>query len=213
MFSSLVENQISQLIIVSYIYKMEYTKRQIEIMKAATDLISDGGIQSLTTKALAKKMNFSESALYRHFNDKTEILSSLLNYYRIGLKETIQSIFVSDTNGEEKLKKIMEYQFLHFSKNPAIVMVIFAETSFQYDEKLSNAVRNILVDKKQSIENVIKVGQEDGSIRKDISPSQLAPIFMGSMRFVILQWRLENYEFDLIKEGKKLWEAVSKLLT
>ena len=32
---------------------MEYTARQIEIINAATELINRGGIQQLTTKALA----------------------------------------------------------------------------------------------------------------------------------------------------------------
>ncbi len=92
-------------------------------------------------------------------------------------------------------------------------MVIFAETSFQYEEELSNAVRNIMINKKTRVENIIRLGQEDGSIRNDVAPEQLASIFMGSMRFTILQWRLNNYKADLKKEGELLWGAINALVS
>ena len=191
---------------------MNYTDRQIEIINAATELIDEGGIQQLTTKALALKMNFTEPALYRHFKNKSEILSSVLKYYGQMLKSKIDVIINSEDLSIVKLEKIIEFQFEHFSKHPAIVMVIFAETSFQFEKKLSNEVHNILINKKQRVESIITLGQNDGTIRKDLVPEQLASVFMGSMRFTILQWRLNNYKADLRKEGGKLWETLNCLI-
>ncbi|UKN02246.1 TetR/AcrR family transcriptional regulator [Paracrocinitomix mangrovi] len=191
---------------------MEYTSRQIEIINAATELINQGGIQQLTTKALAEKMGFSEPAIYRHFKNKTDILSSVLNYFGMGLKTKMTELIQSEDTGIEKLKQIIDFQFEHFSNHPAIVMVIFAETSFQYEEKLSSAVHKILTNKKERVVNIIQQGQKDGSIRMDIDTKQLATIFMGSMRFTILQWRLNQYKSDLIKEGDLLWKSLEKLI-
>jgi len=191
---------------------MEYTARQIEIINAATELINKGGIQQLTTKALAEKMGFSEPAIYRHFQNKTDILSSVLNYFGMGLKTKMGELVQSQVKGIDKLKQIIDFQFEHFSKHPAIVMVIFAETSFQYEEKLSSAVHNILKNKKERIVSIIQQGQKDCSIRPDVDPNQLASVFMGSMRFTILQWRLNNYSDDLKKEGTMLWQVIEKLL-
>lgn len=191
---------------------MEYTARQIEIINAATELINQGGIQQLTTKALAEKMGFSEPAIYRHFKNKTDILSSVLNYFGMGLKTKMIELIQSEVNGIEKLKQIIDFQFEHFSNHPAIVMVIFAETSFQYEEKLSKAVHNILTNKKERVEKIIEIGQLDGSIRSDVNVGQLATIFMGSMRFTILQWRLNDYGQNLRKEGEELWDTIKKLI-
>ena len=190
---------------------MEYTARQIEIINAATELINKGGIQQLTTKALAEKMEFSEPAIYRHFQNKTDILTSVLNYFGMGLKTKMGELVQSQVKGIDKLKQIIDFQFDHFSKHPAIVMVIFAETSFQYEEKLSSAVHNILKNKKERIVSIMQQGQKDCSIRPDVDPNQLASVFMGSMRFTILQWRLNNYSDDLKKEGTMLWQVIKKL--
>ncbi len=192
---------------------MEYTARQIEIINAATELINQGGIQQLTTKALAERMGFSEPAIYRHFKNKTDILSSLLNYFGMGLKTQMSELILSQDKGIEKLKQIIDFQFEHFSNHPAIVMVIFAETSFQYEEKLSSAVHNILTNKKERVVKIMEQGLADGSIRSDVDVNQLATVFMGSMRFTILQWRLNNYSSDLKKEGMLLWETLEKMIS
>jgi TetR/AcrR family fatty acid metabolism transcriptional regulator len=192
---------------------MAFTDRQIEIIKAATELIGDRGIQNLTTKNLAAEMGFSEPALYRHFKGKTEILVSVLSFYRAILKNEMSKIINGDLSGLDKLGQIMKFQFNHFNNNPAIVMVIFSETSFQYEKVLSEAVLKIMSQKKKMIEDVVKLGQKDGSIRKDCEENHLASIFMGSMRFTVLKWRLNDYRFDLINEGNSLWNTVNKLMT
>lgn len=191
---------------------MNYSDRQIEIIVAATKLISERGIQNLTTKNLAAEMGFSEPALYRHFKNKTDILKSVLLYYRHQLKIGLENILSEKTTGVEKINGLIDFQFYHFTKHPAIVMVIFSETSFQYEDSLSNTVLMLLNQKKVMLESIIQKGQQDKSIRDDIKSAQLADIIMGSMRFTILRWRLNEFNFDLIKEGKLLWIAISKLL-
>ncbi len=191
---------------------MDLTKRQIEIIQAATKLIGDKGIQNLTTKNLAAEIGFSEPALYRHFKGKTDILVSVLGFYKKSLSQGMAGILTSDSTGVEKLVEILKFQFKHFSNNPAIVMVIFAETSFQYEKRLSNVVLDVLNRKKAMLEEIIVLGQNDGSIRKDVSPEHISSVFMGGMRFTILRWRLNEYNFDLNKEAELLSNAYKTLL-
>lgn len=191
---------------------MDLSKRQIEIIEAATKLIGKGGIQSLTTKNLAAEMGFSEPALYRHFSDKNDILKSVLIYYKERLKIGLTDIIHSDLTGKEKIKSMIDFQFKHFTEFPAVIMVIFSETSFQYDSQLSNIVSEIMVQKSAMVSNIIEAGQKEGTIRFDVAPDQLATIIMGSMRFTILRWRLSNFDFNLIKEGETLWSTIDLLI-
>lgn len=191
---------------------MEFSKRQIEIIQAATVLIGDKGIQNLTTKKLAAEMNFSEPALYRHFKDKTEILKSVLIFYKGDLGIGLKKIINSNLSGLDKVNKMIEFQFNHFTKFPAVVMVIFSETSFQYDNALSKVVSDIIIQKRIMVAKIIKSGQDEGKIRIDVNAEQLATIVMGSMRLTILEWRLSNFDFSLIKKGEALWKTIECLL-
>lgn len=191
---------------------MDFTKRQTEILLAATQLIGEKGIQNLTTKNLAERMSFSEPALYRHFKNKNDILISVLLFYKGLLKKGLSEIIQSNNHSFDKIGQMIDFQFNHFSKNPAIIMVIFAETSFQYNHDLSKTVYGILTQKKTLVELIISEGQLKDEIRKDISPSQLTNLIMGSMRFTVLKWRLENYTSDIKSEGKELLNTLNKLL-
>ena len=59
---------------------MDITPRQLEIIEAAGKILTASGVSGLTIKNLAKEMQFSESAIYRHFKSKEEIIIAMLNY-------------------------------------------------------------------------------------------------------------------------------------
>lgn len=191
---------------------MEHTKRQIEIIEAATKLIGEKGIQNLTTKKLAEDVGFSEPALYRHFKNKTQILTSVLLFYKDQLKKGLNSILKSDHNSLDKISAIIDFQFDHFTKYPAVIMVIFAETSFQYNSELSKVVSTIMAQKRTLMISILESGQQNGDIRKDISAGQLCTMVMGGMRFTVLRWRLEDFSFNLKLEGNELINTYKLLL-
>ena len=56
------------------------SKRQFEIIIAAGKILTQSGVGGLTIKNLAKEMQFSESAIYRHFSSKEEIIIAMLNF-------------------------------------------------------------------------------------------------------------------------------------
>ncbi len=192
---------------------MDFTPRQIEIIEAATKLIGEKGIQNVTTKHLADEIGFSEPALYRHFKGKTEILVSVLEYFRYKMSESLAPLLEKQKTGLDKIRQLVEFQFNLFTENPAIIMVIFAETSFQYDKTLSATVNKLLNQKKQLAVNIINEGVSDGSIRDDINVDQLMSIILGSMRFNVLQWRLSKFQFDLNQKGVELCQTINLLIT
>ena len=191
---------------------MDFTTRQVEIIEAATKLIGEKGIQNVTTKHLAEEIGFSEPALYRHFSGKTEILVSVLEYFREKMRNGLDPLLAKQESGLEKVHQLIKYQFNIFTSNPAIIMVIFAETSFQYDKKLSKIVSKLLQQKKQLVINILNEGVSDGSIRNDADVEQLTSIILGSMRFNVLQWRLSNFDFDMNLKGAELWKTLNLLL-
>lgn len=190
---------------------MKLTNRQLEIIQAATKLVGEKGIQNLTTKNLAAEIGFSEAALYRHFKNKNVIILTILKYYQEEIKGVMSGIIQNNDSGLEKLESFITFLFNRFVQNPAIIMIIFAETSFQNEVQLSEQVHSILKQKKMVFEQVILAGQDDGSIRDDISNKQLATIYMGSLRLTVLRWRLSDMGFDLMKEGEILWSTLSKI--
>lgn len=192
---------------------MNFSERQIQIIEAATKRIDKYGIQELTTKNLAADIGLSEAALYRHFKSKNDILLGMLSYFIIGMKEKINSIIQDEKNSPpEVIKAIFNNQLNTFIKNPAIVSVIFSEGIFQFNGTLSNKLSEMMDLMHKKISSLIKKGQDEGSFNKLLSPNITTTMIMGSMRMVVLKWKLSGNKSNLVKDGQAMLNGILKMI-
>ena len=73
-----------------------HTERQNQIIEESIKLIHNQGIQGMTIKNISNAIGLTEAAIYRHFKSKDEILSTILDDFRINLETISQAIRVSD---------------------------------------------------------------------------------------------------------------------
>ena len=191
----------------------DFTERQIEIMEAATIRIDKFGIQELTIKNLASDLNLSEAALYRHFNSKNEILLGLLTYFILEMNERLALILRDkEKHPSELLKKIFMSQLNTFAQKPAIVGVIFSEGIFQFNKELSDKISTMMSLMQKNINALIVRGQNDGVYGKLLGADTITTIIMGSMRMVVLKWKLSGNKSNLINDGKNVLNGILKML-
>ncbi|MBL7800746.1 MAG: TetR/AcrR family transcriptional regulator [Chitinophagales bacterium] len=191
----------------------DFTERQIEIMEAATLRIDKFGIQELTIKNLASDLSLSESALYRHFKSKNEILLGLLTYFILEMNERL-AVIIEDKEKQpsELLKKIFVSQLNTFVKKPAIVSVIFSEGIFQFNKELSDKVSTMMALMQKNISALITRGQNEGVYAKLLGPDTITTIIMGSMRMVVLKWKLSGNKSNLVNDGKNVLNGLLKMI-
>ncbi|MCB0482429.1 MAG: TetR/AcrR family transcriptional regulator [Flavobacteriales bacterium] len=190
-----------------------FTERQIEIMEAAARRIDSSGIQELTIKTLSADLNLSEAALYRHFKGKNQILLGLISYYIMKMSERIALILNDDQKKpSELLREIFASQLNTFVQTPSIVSVIFSEGIFQFNHELSDKISGMMALMQQNINSLITKGQTQGVYSKLLSSEAITTIIMGSMRMVVLKWKLSGNKSDLVKDGKGILNGVLKMI-
>jgi len=189
-----------------------FTKRQKEIIDTAIELIAEKGIQELTIKNLSKKIGIAESAIYRHFSSKLDILLGILTLFRQSKEQMNKELSELGASPSEKLKQMMQRRFVYFSSNKAIAAVIFSEELFRSDRRLSEQVYQIMQHNQQAIVNIITAGQRANEFRNDVPAKEMAFLITGALRLVVTRWRIAEYGFDLKKEGQSLWETIEKLI-
>lgn len=191
----------------------DFTDRQIEIMEAATLRIDQFGIQELTIKNLSADLNLSEAALYRHFKSKNDILLGLLTYFILEMNDRISQIMSNDNqHPSDILKQIFTSQLNTFVKKPAIVSVIFAEGIFQFNKELLNKVSEMMALMQTNINLLVSKGQEQGVYSNVLGKDALTTIIMGSMRMVVLKWKLSGNTSNLVKDGTNVLNGLLKML-
>ncbi len=188
------------------------SERQKQIIEQAIKIIDKNGIQGLTIKNLSKGIGISEPAIYRHFGSKTEIISAILDR----LLETAN--YFSTINKRvkgpalEKIKFLINKLVENFSKNPALISVIFAEDIFKNQNILKNKIIFILNKNEESIEEILETGKKEGNIAKDFDTKSLALIIMGSLRLLVKRWHISDFEFNLQDNANELVHTLTKLI-
>lgn len=194
--------------------KHVFTDRQIQIMEAATARIDRFGIQELTIKNLAADLNLSEAALYRHFKSKNDILTGILDYFILEMKQRIGGIIGQETSEpQDILRQIFNSQLNSFVQRPSIVSVIFSESIFQFNSELSQKVSEMMGIMQTSISKLVENGQKNQKINTLINHDALTTIIMGSMRMVVLKWKLSGNKSQLVKDGLNVLNGLLKLIS
>ena len=188
------------------------TERQKEILDTALDLISQKGIQGLTIKNLSKKIGISEPAIYRHYENKTEILLKILNLFKESSGSIFEEALHSDPGAIHKIERLFSRHFSKFAENPTLVSVIFSEEIFRSEPALIEKIAEVINRNSQILRKVIVAGQERGEIRNDLVAGHIAIIIMGSLRLFVKQWKFSGYNFNLEQEGQKLIDSVKILI-
>ncbi|MBK8622265.1 MAG: TetR/AcrR family transcriptional regulator [Saprospiraceae bacterium] len=184
--------------------------RQIEIIAAAGKILSTSGISGLTIKNLAKEMQFSESAIYRHFTSKEEIIVAMLEYLAHDMDMRYMQVTNSDHDALQKFKMIFENQFSFFEKNPYFVVAVFSDGLMDESAKINETILKLMSVKMKHLMPIISEGQHKNVFTNAITSEELIHIVMGTFRLLMFKWRVANFQFDIIRNGNNM---VQSLLT
>jgi AcrR family transcriptional regulator len=188
-----------------------FSERQQQIIKTAIKLIADKGIQNLTIKNLSKEIGISEPALYRHFDNKLEILKAVIGYFQITMKPALTKL-KENSNSLSKIESFILEHLRIIRENPDFAKVIFSEANFQNHEKLIFEMNNLMKQSHKILDAVIQVGQSNNQIRTDVSVLSIVRIIIGSMRLLVTQWSMSGMIFDLETEGRQLSRDIKKMI-
>ena len=186
--------------------------RQLEIIGAAGKILTVSGISGLTIKNLAKEMKFSESAIYRHFTGKEEIIIALLKYLARNMDERYTKAISAEQTPEEKFVTLFQSQFSFFEKNPHYVVAVFSDGLMEESQRINETILEIMGVKIKHLMPIIMEGQEKKTFTNEITTDELMHIVMGTFRLQMFKWRVANFQFDIKTNGDKMIQSVLTLI-
>jgi AcrR family transcriptional regulator len=192
--------------------KTTLSDRQVEIIEASGKILMEKGIMGLTTKNLAKEMNFSESALYRHFKDKETIISLLIRFLSDNITARFEDILQKNINPEEKFIELFQSQFSFFQTNPHFIVIVLSDGLLDHSEGIKSEILKLMQANAIVFKKMIEEGQQVGVFNQEIEVEHLVHFVMGSFRLQMLKWKLANFSFDIEKVGMKMMTNLLTLL-
>jgi AcrR family transcriptional regulator len=182
------------------------SERKAEILDAALDIISDEGIHALSMRLIGEKVGVSEAALYRHFADKAEIVTALVDMaFERGLDRN------EAAGGSEWFLRSMQARLRGFEEDPRLVSVLFHEEIFRaYPEagKRFDHRRHQMA--RRSAEQVKEM--QSAGHAKDVDADIFALIYMGAMRMAVLEWERSEAQGPLADKAPAIMLELDRLL-
>jgi len=191
--------------------RLTTTQRQTQIIETSLEIIKQGGIQNLTVKEIAARIGISEQAIYRHFTSKLQILASIIRYFNSNLKNHLDHDLMSGS-ATERIRAVTDAHLDYLQSHPAVAAVIFSEEIFQNESSLAQAVKNALQERLNTMAELIREGQKNGEFKTNYNAEELAYIFLGSLRLIVVHWRLSGFSFKVKEKGKKMVTNLISLL-
>jgi TetR/AcrR family transcriptional regulator, cholesterol catabolism regulator len=149
------------------------------VLQGAEELFFKYGIKSVTMDDIAKHLSISKKTIYQFYNDKNEIVDTLMKLKLEEDKVTIQKIHVESDNVITEVFGLMKHMSQMFSKlNPNV----FYDLQKYHPEswKLFNAFKEDCME--TMVENAIKKGAKDGLVRADINTKIIARLRMEEIQ-------------------------------
>ena len=191
---------------------MDITPRQLEIIEAAGKILTSSGVSGLTIKNLAKEMHFSESAIYRHFTSKEEIILAMLEYLAITIEERLQNTIRATDEPEAKFTAMFQSQFAFFESHRYFVVAVFSDGLLKESQSINEAILKLLGIIIKNLFPILLEGQQKGVFSNTVPLEDLMYILMGAFRLQMFRWRLEDFQFDINEAGNKMIQSVLTLI-
>ncbi len=133
------------------------------LLTTATEMISESGVDSVTIRALAKRIGVSRTAPYRHFEDKGALLTAVAIEGYERLTTTMANVRQDQTlDPFERLSKMGEAYVLFAVENATHYRLMVENSSVQ--SRSTPAFREAALNARQELIDMIKEGQEKGFV-------------------------------------------------
>jgi len=180
--------------------------RKQQIIDAARKLIIKKGSEHLTVRAMAKEVQLTEAAIYRHFKSKREILSFLMNHLMDTMLHDLERTATENSPSLDTIDQALRHHLSEIEQRKGMSFQIIAEIISLGDKKLNREVYEKLNAYIDRIRHLLSEGVHGGYVNADIDLGASAMMLFGMTQGLANIWALGGYSFDLAEKYEALWK-------
>src|SRR5712691_1233296 len=117
--------------------------RRLQILQVLARMLEDPKGEKVTTAALAKELDVSEAALYRHFASKAQMFEGLIEFIEETLFGLVNKITAEEESGLKQIQAILSSLLTFAEKNPGMTRVLIGDALVNEDERLQVRINQL----------------------------------------------------------------------
>lgn len=162
-------------------------ERRNVTVAAVVDLAGKTNPDSITTAAIAKHMNLTQGAIFRHFPNKEAIWQAVMKW----VAERLMARIEKASEGIESPIETMQAMFLahiaFVSEHPGAPRMLFGELQSARQTPARRLAQEMMKRYAARLHDLIAAGQAQGELRDGLDAQAAATLFIGMIQGLVMQ--------------------------
>lgn len=166
------------------------------ILDAAIAVIAEKGFHNSRVSDIAERADVADGTIYLYFKSKEQILMAALDSAFQGFYRQAKAELAGSKDAKTKLRILARLHLRELSQHRDIAVVLQTELR-QSAKFLAEFSERELKGYFNLIREIIREGQQEGSIRRDVSDTIAAACLFGALDELVTTWVLSSRQYDL----------------
>jgi AcrR family transcriptional regulator len=173
-------------------------ERRAVTVEAVVELAGRQDPSEITTLAIARHMNLTEGAVFRHFPTKQAIWQSVMEWVAEGLLERVDRA-ARDVDSPLAALRAMFMSHVDFVvEHPGVPRMLFGELQKAGSTASKRVVQTLIKHYAQRLHRSIEAGKSCGELHAELDTEAAATLFIGTIQGLVQQSLLAG-DFDRMR--------------
>lgn len=173
-------------------------ERRTVTIDAVVDLAAKQNPSNITTAAIAKHMNLTQGALFRHFSNKEAIWKSVMEWVSKRLLSRVEKAAANAANPLAALEAVFMTHIDFIVAHPGVPRMLFGELQRAETTPAKEIVHLTLKKYGLLIADLIEEGKAQNLVAISIDANAASVMFIGSIQGLVMQSMLSG-DINLIE--------------
>lgn len=139
-------------------------ERKLQILQTIAQLLENPAGEKVTTALLAKKLDVSEAALYRHFASKAQMYDGLIEFIESSLFAVINQITRDEESGLKQVELMMVTLLAFAQKNRGLTRVLIGDAIVHENPRLQARINQLIDRVEASLKQSLRIAATQGAL-------------------------------------------------
>lgn len=162
-------------------------QRRAVTVEAVVELTAEQNPGDITTAAIAKHMDLTQGALFRHFPSKEAIWQAVMEWVAERLLQRVDKAIAGAASPLQALEAVFKTHVEFVVSHPGVPRLLFGELQRAEDTAAKRMARTLIAGYRERLSGLIEAGKNQGEITPEIDATSAAVAFIGSIQGLVMQ--------------------------
>jgi TetR/AcrR family transcriptional regulator len=186
--------------------------RKLQILQTLAAMLEQPNPEKITTAALARKVDVSEAALYRHFASKAQMFDGLIEFTEETLFSLINKITSEEKGGLKQVETIAQMLLGFAQKNRGMTRVLIGDALVHENERLQTRINQLHDRVEAALKQALRFAGTQNELAPGVDPAAHANLVMSYITGRWQQFAKSGFKRDPLEYWAKQWGALATIL-